>query len=63
MTGNEDITNESQQNEEEKGRDGVTVTLQTPSTDTPTYTDPLVAETNKYLSAFREEAEARRKKI
>ena len=28
MTGNEDITNESQQNEEEKGRDGVTVTLE-----------------------------------
>ena len=57
------LDKQQQQNEEEKGRDGVTVTLQTPSTDTPTYTDPLVAETNRYLSAFREEAEAPRKKI
>ena len=59
-TGNEDITNESLKTKKKKG---VTVTLQTSSTDTPTYTDPSVADTTKYLSAFREEAETRRKKI
>jgi hypothetical protein len=73
---NEDIegsgsTTEELEQSSSSGRDGVTVTLQTPSSDTDavtasdtqeTETDPSLLETTRYLNNFREEAAERRLK-